>query len=240
MYRKLVKHGNGGITLFLPIDWIRENSLEQGGQVHLTPNKNNLLITTDKKTIKKEIKLELNTLSEPIIRTQLNYIYRLGFEKATLSFNTKKQVKIIENCIDNFLFGFEISEIHESYLIIESIAESDADKYKILLRKMFLLIKESFEIIKEDLKTNKFDNLNKIKKLTQKIGQQDNLCRRNITQKKFEEDRENCYWGLFKYLLLIQHSSLHLYEFFTKLNTTKQTKKTEQLFLEITKNYGNI
>ena len=57
---------------------------------------------------------------------------------------------------------------------------------------------------------------------------------RNISKKKFTEKKSHFYWSLYTYLLLIQHSILHLYEECVA-NQINITSNDKNLFIQVTK-----
>jgi len=229
MKRRIIKQGNGGNTIFLPIQWIRENNLSAGEEVEVNDMGRELIISTNSKPQKQEITYKLLAKEEPLIRVILNNLYRLGYDKIILLIADKQQEKIIQNVVEHFLLGFDVISISHSKIIIESITEPSGEKQQTILRRMFLTTQESLEMLQQDLVQESYANLRKIEKLTQRFGQYDNFCRRNISKRRFIEQKSHYYWSLYTYLLLIQHAILHLYEELSKNQKFKLDNENETL-----------
>ncbi len=212
MRRKLVLQGKTSLTLSLPKKWTKLHSLKAGDEVDITEEPRFLHLSTTTTPPKREQTLNITSENEPFLRVILNNLYRKGIDKITINYQTPKQAKIITNVTNNFLLGFEITEKNKNKIIIENITGTSEEKQETLLRRMFLLIKESFNLLQEDVERNTFKNLAQIKQHTKKVASYDNFCRRTISKMTFKEPHSHFYWGLYTYLILIQHSILHLYE----------------------------
>ncbi len=240
MKRKLIKQGGGGgLTLYVPKKWVDKNGLKGGNEIDITIISNNLLISTETQSKEKETEINISTETKSLIRLKLNGLYRLDYNKIKVNTKTEEQIQTIKNIINNYFMGFEITEEKNNYCVIENIAEPSEEKTDILVRRMFLLIKESINLIYNDLKENNLNNINKIKEINKKMNQYNNFCRRSISKKRFSDEEIYFHWGLYARLLVIQHSTLHLYE---KLDNKKYklSKNINILLNSILKEYDNI
>jgi len=223
MKRKVIKQRDS-YTITLPMKWVKEHGIEESREVDVQEEKEGIIIQAEGSAKKKETTLKINSDSEPFIRVNLNNLYRMGYDKIKIFFETKKQMQIAQDSAEKRLLGFEVTEIGNNYIIIENVAEPSSEKQDVLLRRMFLLVKQSLDQVHEDMIVNKFGNFDMIKQMTQKVDQYDNFCRRNVSKKRFTEERVNFYWTLYVRILLTQHSILYLYE---KLSTGKTQKIPE-------------
>ena len=128
----------------------------------------------------------------------------------------------------------------KDFLVLENVAEPSGEKQETLVRRMFLLIKESFELVRNDFISSKFSNLQQLKQLTFKVGQYNNFCRRNISKKKFTEEKISFHWNMYVYLLLIQGNLLHLYQFLDKHKKLNVSKKSFSIFNNLEKEFDNL
>ncbi len=211
MKRKVIRQRDS-YTVTLPIKWVKEHGVDEGLEVDVHEEKEGIIIQTEGIARKKETELKITPSNEPFIRHNLNNLYRLGYDKIRIFYETKKQLGIVEKSTNMFLLGFEVTEIGDGYAIIENVAEPSGAKQEVLLRRMFLLVKQSMEKLSNDFTSKKIKGLQEIMQITEKVGQYDNFCRRNVTKRKFSEEKTNFYWGLYTYLRLIQQSMVHLYE----------------------------
>ncbi len=151
MRRKIIKQGHQAYTVTLPIKWIRENNVDQ--EIILKEQDNSLIITPEKtsKTVLSEISLDLQDFSKTIIKNLIFQPYRKGFDKITLNFNNKEQLKQIQET-SKTLLGFGIIEKTENKVILQNIAEPSSEQYEIILRRVFLQIKEESKTMLESIK----------------------------------------------------------------------------------------
>jgi len=238
MKRKLIKQGGGGgLTLYVPRAWIKEQGLKPGDEVEFTQVEHSLLLSSEAKVEVKETTITITHENQSFIHANISSLYRLGYDKIKVIYNTKEQYSTIKDCVENFLLGFEITDKKEDYILLETVSEPSGEKQHILLRRMFFLIKESLTVLHEDLANGKLKNFEVINKNGQKMGQYTHFCIRNIMRKKFLEERSSYYSELYQNLAKIHTSILHLYKI-----ACKDPRKTKYLnILElIQKNFNNI
>ena len=241
MKRKLIKQGGGGGgTIYLPKKWIDEKNLLPGDEINILEMEEGLLLSAETKTKKKETTLRIKSSGETFIRTNLSDLYRLGYDKVKVIYENQNQADYIENSVENFLLGVEVTEKGKDFLILENVAEPSGEKQETLVRRMFLLIKESFELVKEDFLAGKFNRLQELKQLTFKVGQYNNFCRRNISKKKFTEEKIPFHWNMYVYLLLIQGNLLHMYKFLAKHKKLKISKNGLSIFNNLKNEFDNL
>lgn len=210
MKRKLVKQGAATMMISLPSKWIKENKLEKGDEIDLEEKQNELLIST-KQSLKqkKEITININEENKQDITNILTHIYRKGFDKITINNIDSDLSKEIRNSV-KLLLGFEITEKQGKKCIIENISEPLEQKYEIMLKKIFLILKETHEIIQEDFKQ---ENLKSIEEINEIKEQQDKFilfCRRLLVKEKSEKLLD---WEFLTFLMHIQHTYFYLYKY---------------------------
>jgi len=240
MRRKLVKQGQNALTVTLPAKWLQSNGLVSGNEVDIEEVENQLMISSEAKLVRKDLELDMQAESEQLIRIHLNAVYRLGYDLIKVKFKTKKQADIIRKTVEKLLLGFEITEESEHLMTIDNVTEPSEEKQDILMRRMVSIIKESLNVIKNDLEINKFESINTIKGHTKRFDRYNNFCRRNISKKRFTDERVNYYWELFGKLIFIQHSILHLYETVVKDKKVKLSENFKKIFSNIIVNFDNI
>ena len=210
MQRKLIKQGNQGYTVTLPITWIRTKNLKASDEIEINEVGEGLLLSVERKKEQRDISVDFSFETEFSIRARLNDLYRLGYDQIQIKYKNKEQSELIGRIVSSCLLGFEKTSETEHKLIIESITEPNEGKEHVLLRRMFLLIKESFNLTRESLETNKITCLDELSKIYSKIDLYDNFNKRNIYKKRMVDTRFNHYWNLYSNLLLIQHSIYYL------------------------------
>jgi len=210
MKRNLISQ-KGSFTLTLPKNWVTKKNLGSGSEIDIEELSEGLLISAKTQNKKKEITVNFSNDSQRLMRIRLWNLYRSGYEKISINVKTTAQKQYILSIVNNHLLGFELTN-DSSPIILENVAEPSAEKQDVLLRRMFLIIKDSLDTLSQDIELGKLNNANKILESARKIVQYDNFCRRNIYKKRLEDEGAYYYWGLLNYLLLLHQGIYHLYK----------------------------
>ena len=240
--RKLIKQGLGGFTIYLPKKWIDHYKLRPGDEINILEVENNLLLSAKARHETKQITLNFTQehIDKTLIRISLNDVYRLGYDKITVNYKTAEQRKRILKIVDEYLLGFEVTEEKRDKFVIENVTEPSEEKQETIVKRMFYLIKESFKTVNKHMAKNDFKRIDKMSQLTKKVDRYNNYCRRNISKKRFQNERVYFYWGLYIQLLLIQHS---LFYFYRVMHDTKKIKiKTSiiKIFKQLQSNFDEL
>ena len=229
MKRKLSKQGEA-YTLTLPINWIRSLNLKPSEEVDISEIDGNLLISAKPNEIKKEIKVNLTSDKEFHLRPFLNALYWSGYNKIIIKYKTIKQRRVTNSIIDNYFWGFEVVEDKDNILIAESVSEPVEEKIEVIFNRIFFMIKETFNLIEDDLSNNSYENINQIINFTKKVNQYNNFCRRAYVKQRLSDDKLIYRWEFLVKLLYVQYSLLHLYEILDKDKPKKVSKRTNETF----------
>ncbi len=243
MKRKLIKQGQGGLTITLPIKWIREYNLDSNPsqEIELTQTPQGILITAEIAKREKETNIELKNYDKRMILNILNQAYRLGSDIIHITYTKNEQLKIIEEITKDVLLGFEITTNKEKdkFCTIQNIAEPDPEKFEIIMRKVFLQILElstkvtntlnpkEKQINKEDLQNTK----HQIDKLT-------NYCRRTVLRSQLSNPKTVFLYDILSKLSLISHAYIYLHSTTqTKHSTATPITKEIESHLQKTNTY---
>ncbi|MFZ5954875.1 MAG: hypothetical protein ACOYT4_00455 [Nanoarchaeota archaeon] len=237
MERKLIKQGIGGLTFYVPNKWVKERNLKAGDMINVEETEDKLILSSKKLQKKQEIEIKIESESKEFIRNYLNQLYRLGFDKIKIESNNSEKLLLCQKFSQMFLLGFEVTEIKKNFCIIENVSEPSDEKQPMILRRIFLLIENSFELLKNDLAKNKPENQKEINRNTKKVTQYDNFLKRNLAKNNLAFGKEFFNWEICNFLLLIQHSFFHIYE---DCNLAKNEKILYDFILQIEKNFQGI
>ena len=231
MRRKIIKQGMGGNTIFLPIDWVRDNNLKVGEDIELYEEDNKLILTppNTKRPIK-QIKIKLETADYNIIRSYMGGLYRAGYDEISVELKENKIIQTLQQVIDS-LEGFEIFNITKDSCTIKSILSINEINLKSHFLKMIYTITAMQETIqnKKNSKQEMFELRNKI------LKQRDFICR-SITQLRLLEMKDFPYYELSYNLWNIARNYYNIYEASTKKPISDKNKeileKTNKFFQE--------
>lgn len=213
MKRKLVAQGSGkGFVLYVPKKWTDKKELEAGDYLDIEETEEgNLLIKSEKfDRNKKTSVIHITEKNKQFIKSIINSTYRLGYEKVIIKYNEQKELKKLEEIIMSELLGFEIISKSNKEIIIENITEPGDQKEEVLLRRMFMLLVHSYELLEESIEKKNFSYEKNIKSNSEKIAQFGNFCRRSVSKNKIE--KESLHWLLFTYIHLNQRGIVHFYK----------------------------
>jgi phosphate uptake regulator len=234
MRRKIIRQGNNSFTLTVPIEWIKERELQGGDDVDIDDEDGNLIVSVpiDKKKMEISVTIDLDSYNERTIRNILNQAYRKGFDKMILKIKEKAQLEDIRKITNDTLLGFEVVEEKEDSCTIQNIAEPSAEKYEVILRKIFLLTKQEAEEIYEELKQGKANSLPKRQQQKDIVDNFTNFIRRVIIRAKVGGTRDS-------YLLFYEASMLslvfHAYYYLYKFVAGQKQKKISKDVLDLLK-----
>ena len=216
MKRKVIKQGRGTLTITLPKKWCELVGVKNGDEIYLREHEKSLILDSDSRRDDSHIEVNFSKMNSRLIRISLNNLYRSGYSQITAHFSNNDEYREIQRvCSANFI-GFEITKNSKNLCEIERISGIEPEKEAVLFRRVFLIIKETFEFLKESFDDESFSKLEIIEHNYQKVDQYLNYCFRNITiNKKYEPRTYNEYLMYFN-LLLMQATLRRLYHFLNK------------------------
>ena len=230
MRRRIIRQGNNSFTITLPIRWIRNNNITGNEEISVEEEENQLKISTEKKQEKKEITLELSENNSRSVRFVMQQAYRQNYDKIIVKYSSEQIYETLIEVIDNYFVGLEIVEKHKNTCIISVIVETNEEKFKIFLRKMFFLIKDSLTLLaSKDIKSIHYNYL--------KLYAFQNYGKRYIYSKKAELSSYD-YYSLLSYLLNI-HSDIDKFASSLKNKNKLNSKmnKIIEIFESIERNF---
>ena len=232
MKRKLIKQGGGGYTFYVPKHWVKERGLKAGEEIDVEEINTKLVISSGSKT-KSKIKIKLEDNSKHYIYVKLSHAYRMGFDRMILSYDDPETIKKITQVVADNLLGFEVIQKEKNSCIIENVTEPTGEKFSVLLRRIFLQIKETYQAIKEDFTENKKEKWEEIKEIRKSLDKHIFFCRRVISKKVNIGENSILHWELLTFLMHIHHSYYYMYEHYFKEQKGKINKKTLAILSEL-------
>lgn len=253
MQRKLIKQGIGGLTLYVPKKWADKKGLKEGDLVEITEADQALIISSADYE-KKEAVVDLQKIN-PSLRVTLTHLYRRGYDRMVFTHIDKNQIKEVKQITNKLLLGFEVTEFSEEACVVDGVSEPTEQKYDMLLRRIFLLIKQTQQLVHSDIKTGAYENESEIDEFVTQQEKYILFCRR-ILNKELYEKNPVLEWELLTFLLHIEHAYKYAYIQAKKRNIKNSTaiekilgelelmflkyyeafyKKDESIFHEITK-----
>jgi hypothetical protein len=169
MEKKLTAQGpktRKSYTVTLPIEWVKEEDLDKTKTVELTVVGKKVIISSSK-DIKEMIHVNGEEYKNCLVKV-LQGLYKVGVNEIKLSFENIKLVNVCSEMIEK-LIGYEIITHSKNYLIIKDITGESEESFKVIFRRIFLLILEMLEI-KNKIQLEAIDkNIDKLINYCQRI-----------------------------------------------------------------------
>lgn len=224
------------MTLSLPAKWAKETKVGPGDELYVEQKDSQLIISAEVIKRKLEKTIQITEENKHDIRPILTHLYRKGFDIITLKGINKAMMRQITELTKELLLGFEVTERGKDYCKITNISEPTEEKYPVLLRRAFLIIKETQQITYEDSIHGNYSRMSEIEELR---NQQDKFiifCRRILMGRS--EKRALIHWELLTFLMHIQHGNYYLYKYAAE-NKIKKNKQISELLKEL-QNYFSL
>ncbi|MBW3019726.1 AbrB/MazE/SpoVT family DNA-binding domain-containing protein [Candidatus Woesearchaeota archaeon] len=217
MRRKVNKIGPATLMVSLPAKWVKSNEIEQGDEIDMEIEDSKLIIASTNDRSKRITKtlIDLKNFKERAIINVIFQAYRKGFDEIKLQYHNPEQLKHVkQNSLK--LLGFEVTETTDKFCTIQNIAEPSEDKFSVILKKMFFIIKEEGRTILEDVKENRF-NLEDHKETKDNFDRYSNYVRRVIIKNKSGGDKDSyLLFFLCSQLSYVEHSMFYMYQEYCK------------------------
>jgi phosphate uptake regulator len=236
MNRKLIKQGKGGLTVYLPKGWIERKHLKPGDEVRIDDTDAGLLIGSAVKK-KQELVFDIGNIEPKKLRVILTHMYRVGYDKIFLKNVSPTAQAEIKSIVAERLLGFEVTSKTKSSCTIENISEPTEEKYEVLLRRCFLMVKEMQQIIKEDANKSNFSRLKEAEELMKGQDRFVYFCRRVLFKERYVKS-PMIQWELLTFIMHFQHTYYYLYTYASK-NHAKPNKDVKDLLKNL-EDYFNL
>lgn len=233
MKRRLIQQGLGGFTVTLPIQWVREYNLTAGSEVDVTENPEGVLISAQLTKREKSISLDVSSYDNSLMITNLlNHAYRLGYDIIKLKYSSEKQYSEIVKITSTLLLGFEVVRNQKHECILQNIAEPDAEKFEVMLRKFFLICKEQSEFL-SNLDQVNLQQLNEYKLQNDRLA---NYLRRTLIRSRVSGETSFLVYLIVGNVSYVNHALFYLFNYLKtcKKVPSKETRnlcnKTKELY----------
>jgi phosphate uptake regulator len=207
MQRRLVKQGNGALTVSLPKKWLDLNSLNAGNEVEIEEEGYKLTIRGRgiPKSNSIEVKIPhfektkergMTNIEYSMVRSIIGNAYKKGYDIIIVKFENEETLRYIERYIDNLL-GHEIIEINKNYVVVKNVSLELEEEYSNLFRKSFYLLQRNMKQILEMSKEKKYNLYEEIEERNFSIAKYTDYCKRILSKNKRGEDST-----IFEYLFV--------------------------------------
>lgn len=227
MKRKIIRQGDGGFTVTLPVAWIRDRELQAGDEVECTEAEQGLLLASPQGKQETSLHLDLSSFDDRMILNLLNQGYRLGYDVISATFQSPEQYACVERTMP-MLLGFEIVEKDKYHCILQNIAEPDQEKFEMILRKLFLQLLWLSERVVQNVAAVEFKR-GEYASAKLQIDKLTNFLRRTVIRTHYGGKKAALLYSVITQLSLIGHSYVYLYEYVADQKTVVSLRTKEHL-----------
>ena len=227
MKRKVVRLGPSTLVLSLPSQWVQQHSIAQGDELEVEESAEGLRIWAGhQRPQKKSVTLSLSNYTKDDVQAVLTHLYRMGTPSIRLEDIPPSLISYISSIVHDLLLGFEITESHDNVCVLDSVSEPSDEKFESLLRRVFLIIKETHTTLQKSCETNTFDKFADIAELRKQHDRFVMFCKRVIVR---SGKNQILHWELLTFLMHIEHSYYYLYEYLSEHKLRKNLASLELL-----------
>jgi len=201
MKRKVLKVGNASLAVSLPSKWVKEHGLKSGDEIELLEEGGEIKITKNGGLQEKVIKRDITELDRTSLIYLIQSLYRYGYDELELTFKknktihyrTKKEIpftKVLQYVCSR-LVGYEIMSQKEGSCTIKYIGGEDSDDFTVILRRIFLMINETFQNLLKGFEKNDKEILAMIDEEHDNITKFISYCLRLLNKQGYENQRKS-------------------------------------------------
>lgn len=165
--RKVIQIANSTQLISLPRKWSLKYGIKKGDEIEVEENGSKLIIGTEKTQELGSIEVDITGADRDFLLFLIRSLYLKGYNEIKLVFNNplidhhrihKKVTVISEVHIEmNRLTGIEVIQQHENFCILKVLSESSIKDFDVILRRLFLLVKDaSDDLVKGIIENDKY------------------------------------------------------------------------------------
>ncbi|MBD3248939.1 AbrB/MazE/SpoVT family DNA-binding domain-containing protein [Candidatus Woesearchaeota archaeon] len=203
-FRKLISFGKTSFVMSIPKSWVTKNNLKKGDLIALEEEKGDLILSPNveqKKNKKKTTKIDITGIDRTSVLYVIRSAYKMGCDEIELIYNKPlakhyrkdKEEKIISIIHEevNRLVGIEVVQQKDNFCIIRDLSENSAAEFDSALRRVFLLLNDASNDLKQAVKDRDNVLLDTIEEKHNSITKFVSYCLRLINKGKFKDPQKS-------------------------------------------------
>lgn len=171
--RKLIQHGPSSLTIALPKKWLDARGLKKGDGIYVSEEGNKLILNTKKALKIDKITITVAGLDATSVYHYIQSLYRYGYNEIEVCFETQTTKKhrdgqtyavssLVHEKIRRYI-GMQIIEQSANRILLKSIIKETDEDFTMILRRIFLLLKDASESLYFGAKDNNYATIKAIK-----------------------------------------------------------------------------
>lgn len=234
MKRKLVKQGNGALTLTLPYQWLIKNDLQKGDYIDLIESGKDLIISSNIKRINKEYEMCVSK-DKPFFKRYLRTCYILGYDSIMITSEGVLPITLIKEALST-LIGYEIIEQTTKRCVVSVVASPYDNNFDAVLKRLFFMIDSMMSDVLISLKSKKNNDLKEIASMESAINTFVDFCLRILNKTGYVDFHKTPY--IYQILVGLEQMGDSLRDF--ALSVTNVRDDIITLFEELYNYYTSV
>ena len=234
MRRRLIQQGSGTLTVSLPATWVRKQQLKTESELSIVETNNGLLFSREEPIHQFALLIPITQTNRPDVMNILTHVYRSGFDRITFTGIDESTARSVLRTTHEKLLGFEVVRKEKLVCEIANVSEPRKEQYDVLLRRIFLIIKEVHTLCLTDFSLGTFYHTNDIIDFRNQHDKLVLYLERVLTKQKHDSSSD---WEILVSLMHISHGYYYLYQYASK-NCSKKSTLAVSLLQQLQKYYS--
>lgn len=237
MQRKVIQIANSTQLVSLPRKWAVRNNIKKGDVIEIEERENSLVLSPeDVQKPTKRTTIDLNKIEgskQDFIRSFLPLLHKCGYDEIEVLFDNPSIMKEIQERSKSMLSGYEIIEQSSERCLIKSVSKALESEFDALLRRTFLVTLSMSRGTLENIKEEKFKNLEEQLVLEETNNKLTNLCQRILNTSTYEEGKTSFIYIVTWLLECVGDSYRDICIHLMDQKNIKMSKKLIDLFVQV-------
>jgi len=192
MKRKVIKQGNGTLTITLPKPWTKKVGLTGDDEIEMTETDVGLTISSERSSNMQKIQINAKKFNEKVLRLTLSAAHKSGFDEIEVLYDSPLVVKVVYELVKELYMGFSVVEQTQKRILLKSISRDRVEDFEKILRRGFLVALSMADSSYEMIKKNDFEDLPSLIPLEHFNNQLTNFCEIALNKKEYLDG--NCFY----------------------------------------------
>jgi phosphate uptake regulator len=139
MRRKVIKQASQAYTITLPIEWVRQNKINEKTELEVTPEEKSLIIrSTTGKVDGGKISLDVSEVNSRIIQITVSSLFAKGIDEIEIISNKNISERLMSACANTL--GYAVVSQEKNKWIIKDVGSSNYSDIDEIFKRIFQMI----------------------------------------------------------------------------------------------------
>ena len=234
MRRKVIKQASQAYTITLPIEWVRQNKINEKTELEVTPEEKSLIITsTTGKVEGGKISVDFSEVSSRIIQVTVSSLFAKGVDEIEITSNKNISEKLMNACANTL--GYAVVSQEKNKWVIRDVGSSNYSDIDEIFKRIFQMILAFYDSAITDIFGEEKETEDNLKLRDREVNKFCLYLQRAVNKMSYQNTVDGR--ALFTYSFELEKLSDEI-ERLWRTNIKYDVKKTKQLkeLAELVKN----